>query len=167
MTKQDTEKFIGQLKETIGELVRANETFKQEIIKKVNETASKVEKKHAPVYFEQDIMRAAQEGIIKAIGESLTGYNSPLNKLTSQVIEENSGFLRELIKEAFNTAIKAGEFKKVVQETFIHKIARSFMTSADSMMAKMSNELKQDPVFKSKLVIAIENVINECVVKKA
>lgn len=130
-----------------------------EALKSVND---KVEKKNEPINLERDILQVLQVSMNKAIQESLSGYNSPLTKLVNSVVESRSTELRKIIADSFDNAISKDEFKSAIREGFSHKIARTLISNNGGLFDKVSNELKQDAVFKSKMAIAVANVVNEC-----
>ena len=112
---------------------------------------------------EQDILKAAQH----AIGESITkvmtsGYDSPINKLVLSVVNENSMELRNIISESFTKVIRTDEFKQSIVNAFSHKVAKTIISNNDGLFDKVSNELKQDAIFKSKMAIAVSNVVEDC-----
>ena len=41
-------------------------------------------------------------------------------------------------------------------------MARNIISNNDGLFDKVSNELKQDAVFKSKMALAVSNVVEEC-----
>ena len=131
-----------------------------EALKSVNE---KVDKKHEPIYLEKDILQVLQISMNKAIQESLSGYSSPLTKLVNSVVENRSTELRKIIADSFDEAIGKDEFKSAIREGFSHKIARTLINNNGGLFDKVSNELKQDAIFKSKMAIAVANVVNECI----
>ena len=111
---------------------------------------------------EKDILQIAQQSIQKAIQESLTKYDSPLLQLVKQVVNEHSAELKGIISDSFDSVIKKDEFKQSIREAFSHKVARTIISNNDGLFEKVSNELKQDAIFKSKMALAVANVINEC-----
>ena len=111
---------------------------------------------------EKDILRSAQLAIAESISKSLTGYDSPLTKLTKQVIDENSTELRTLISDSFQQVIRTDDFKKSIIDAFSHKVARTIISNNDGLFEKVSAALKQDAIFKSKMAIAVSNVVEEC-----
>lgn len=116
-----------------------------------------------PSQLEQEILRTAQKSIDVAIQKTLQDdYNSPLKKLIVSVVEENSKELRTMISDSFVHVIRRDEFKQAIVNAFSHKIARTIISNNDGLFDKVSKELKQDSVFVSKMTLAVDNVINEC-----
>lgn len=156
------QKTVDQLYEMILNMKSKNIALMTKLNQIILELNTKVDNKHIPIQLEKDILQVLQTSLHKIIQESLSGYNSPLTKLINSVVEENSRQLKQIISESFSYSIQLEEFKQAIRDGFSHKIARHIINTNDSLFHKISNELKQDAVFKSKLTIAVENIINEC-----
>ena len=161
MTVQE-QKTVNQLVDTVRELKSENRLLVEKFTKTIETLNEKVNQKHMPITLEADILTTTQTAIHKAIQESLTKYDSPLIKLVTTVINENSTELKQLISDSFKEVIRTDEFKQAIRDGFAHKIARNIISTNDSLFVKVSNELKQDAVFKSKMALAVANVVNEC-----
>jgi hypothetical protein len=103
-----------------------------------------------------------QHSIDEAIKSVLTGYNSPLTKLVAEVVTMHSGELKSLISDSFSKVIKTDEFKQSIANAFSHKVAKTIISNNDGLFDKVSNELKQDAMFKAKMVQAVANVVESC-----
>ena len=143
-----------------------NSKFREDIKLLVEAINQKTEKKHLPITLEQDILRTAQMAMNESIQKVLTDYNSPLRKLTEAVILDNTSFLKQLISDCFNSVIKTEDFKTSIINAFSHKVARSIISNNDGLFEKVSNELKQDTIFKSKMALAVSNVVEECLIER-
>lgn len=157
MNKEE-QKTLDKLYELIVKTREENKAL-GEALKSVND---KVDKKHEPIYLEKDILQVLQVSMNKAIQDCLSGYSSPLTKLVNSVVESRSTELRKIIADSFDNAIEKDEFKSAIREGFSHKIARTLINNNGGLFDKVSNELKQDAVFKSKMAIAVANVVEEC-----
>jgi len=160
------QKTIDQLYKTVSDIKTENRLLVEKLTKTIDEINTKVNQKHMPITLEQDILSTAQASIQKAIQESLTKYDSPLVKIVTSVINENSAELKKIIADSFNDVIKLDDFKAAIKTGFSHKIAKTIINNNDGLFDKVSNELKQDAVFKSKMSLAVANVINECLEDK-
>ena len=156
------QKTVDSLLKAVQELRSENAKFREDVKNQVDAINTKTEKKHLPITLEQDILRTAQVAMQESIQKVLTDYNSPLKKLTESVILENSLFLKDLISDCFNSVIKTEDFKQSIINAFSHKVARNIISNNDGLFDKVSNELKQDAIFKSKMSLAVSNVIEEC-----
>ena len=156
------QKTIDSLFKAVQDLRTENSKFREDVKMQVDAINTKTEKKHLPITLEQDILRTAQIAMNESIQKVLTDYSSPLNKLVEAVVSENTTFLKQLISESFNTVIRTDEFKNSIINAFSHKVARNIISNNDRLFDKVSNELKQDAVFKSKMALAVSNVVEEC-----
>jgi hypothetical protein len=157
---------IDRLLKFMQDLRTENEKFREDVKLQVETINTKTEKKFIPITLEQDILRTAQMAMNESIQKVLTDYNSPLKKLTEAVIFENTTFLKQLISDCFNSVIKTEDFKKSIISAFSHKVARSIISNNDGLFEKVSNELKQDAIFKSKMALAVSNVVEECLTER-
>jgi hypothetical protein len=153
---------IDNLFKAVQDLRTENAKFREDVKLQVETINAKTEKKHVPITLEQDILRTAQIAMNESIQKVLTDYSSPLKKLVEAVVSENTTFLKQLISESFNTVIRTDDFKTSIINAFSHKVARNIISNNDGLFDKVSNELKQDAVFKSKMALAVSNVVEEC-----
>ena len=162
MTKNE-EKSIQSLNQTLSAIREENRIFKESVTAMVTDIGNAVAKKHAPIHFENDILSAVQSSVSKVISESLSAFNGPMAKLVASVVASRENVLRDIIAKAFDEVIYLPDFKASIVTAFSHKVARSIISNNDSLFDKVSNELKQDAIFKSKITVAISNVIEECI----
>jgi hypothetical protein len=160
------QRTVDNLLEVIKDLRAENLKFREDVKIQVDAINAKTNKKHIPITLEQDILSSVQTAMNESIQKVLVGYDSPLQKLVKEVISENSLFLKQLISDSFNTVIQKEEFKKSIISAFSHKVARNIVSANDSLLDKVTNQLKQDVVFKSKMAIAISSVVEECLSSK-
>ena len=165
MNKEEKE-FLEKQNKTISNLLQSNENFKNEISTLIAKMNEKVEQKHVPIQLENNILSTVQIALNKAIENALTGYDSPLTALVKQVINSHSVELKEIISTSFNQVIQTDDFKKSIVSAFSHKVAKTIISNNDGLFDKVANELKNDAVFKSKMAIAVSNVVEECINKK-
>lgn len=157
---------IDSLLKVLQELKNENQKFREDVKNQVQSINEKTDKKHIPVYLEQDILKTAQIAVGDAIGKVLTNYDSPLSKLVKATIDENSVELKKIISDSFTQVIRTDEFKQSIVNAFSHKVARTIISNNDGLFDKVSNELKQDQVFKSKMTIAVASIVEECMKDK-
>jgi len=153
---------INDLYKMIQDLRIENSKFREDVKLQVDTINIKTEKKHVPITLEKDILRTAQIAMNESIQKVLTNYNSPLKKLVASVVTENTTFLKQLISDSFNNVIRTDEFKNSIINAFSHKVSRNIISNNDGLFDRVSNELKQDSVFKSKMTLAVSNVVEEC-----
>jgi hypothetical protein len=110
---------------------------------------------------EKDILKNTQLAITASIREVLTKYDSPLVKLVKDVVIAHNEELKKTITESFEQVIRTEEFKQSIVSAFSHKVARTVISNNDGMFEKVSNDLKQDAVFKAKMALAVSTVVEE------
>ena len=159
---QKEQQTVDALLKAVQELKIENSQFRNDVKLQIDAINTKTEKKHLPITLDQDILSAAQRSIHESMLKVLSDYNSPLKKLTESVIYENNAFLKELISDCFNSVIRKDDFKNSIITAFSHKVAKSIISNNDGLFDKVSNELKQDAIFKSKMSLAVSNVVEEC-----
>lgn len=160
MTNKE-QKTVDSLLQTVKELREENRMFRNDMTELITAINSKVDKKHTPVNLESDILSTVQSAMNDSIKAVLSNYNSPLTKLVASVVDEHSTKLRSLISNSFNEVIQRDEFEKSIVSAFAHKVSRSIISNNDGLFDKVSNELKQDAVFKSKMALAVSHVVEE------
>lgn len=164
MTSKEIE-LMNDIKNSIRALELHNQNHINNVHKQIDEMNEKIDKKHLPVFMEKDILQATQTAITKSITEALSGYNSPMQKLVNSVIESHQNDLREILNDSFTQVINTEDFKKSVVNAFTHRIAKNLVSTNDSLFDKVTSDLKQDPVFKSKMMIAVANIVDEHIAK--
>ena len=160
------QKTVDKLYALLASMREENNKFRVDVTLQVESLKKQTDTKHLPIYLEQDILKTTQQAIGEAVSKVLTSYDSPLNKLVKSVVEENSSELRQIISSSFTEVISLPEFKQSIVSAFSHKVARTIISNNDGLFDKVSNELKQDAVFKSKMAIAVSSVVEECLKNK-
>jgi len=156
------EKTLETMMKIVQDLRTENTLFRQDIKTQVEAIKAKTDRTFLPVSLEQDILKTAQRAIGESISKVMTGYDSPLVKLVKSVVDENSSTLRVIISDSFKQVISTDEFKQSIVSAFSHKVARTIISNNDGLFDKVSNELKQDSVFKARMAMAVSNVVEEC-----
>lgn len=165
MTRKEEETVEALLK-LVTTLKSENDKFREDVKSQVEAINKKTNEKHLPITLELEIMRAAQIAVGDSITKVLTSHDSPVIRLVRSVVDENSTQLRQIISDSFKQVIETQEFKNSILNAFSHKVAKTIISNNDGLFDKVSNELKQDAVFKSKMVVAVSNVVNECLNNK-
>lgn len=162
----EEKKELKTLTEAMWAIKSENTEFRKQLTERIEKTEKLVESKHMPVFLEKDVLSSVQSSIHKAIESTMTGYSSPLTKLISSVVDQNSIKLREIISSAFEGAIATDNFKQAVFDAFTHKISRGIISGNDSLFEKVTNELKQDASFMAKVTLAIDQTLKEFIKDK-
>lgn len=151
---------IQELIEISKTMQECNHDFRTMLSARVDELEAKIEAKHAPVQLETVIWRSVNGAMQKAVLDALSAYDSPLKKLTNAVIGEHEKELRAIIGSCFEATIRHDDFRSSVMEAFNHKIARLVISNNDSLLDKVSNDLKSDATFRAKLTLAVSGVVD-------
>lgn len=166
MATTKEQQTIDNLYKSVQDLRTENNRFREEMKLIIEAINIKTEKKYLPITLEQDILKTSQIAIHDAITKTLTAYDSPIVKLVKVVVDENSLELKQLISDSFIKVIRTDDFKVSIINAFSHKVARTIISNNDGLFDKVSNELKQDAIFKSKMALAVANVVEECLKEK-
>jgi hypothetical protein len=161
MTKKEQE-AVNTLLSLVRELRAENDKFRSDIKNEV----TALRQHREPLQLEAVVLKSAGRAISESIVSNLTKYNSPLTPLVESVVDSNRDYLRETISSAFDASLKTEDFKEQIVAAFSHKVARTLISNNTGLFDKVSNELKQDATFKSKLTLAVANVVEDCLVNK-
>jgi hypothetical protein len=109
---------------------------------------------------EKEILDKVKDSIAEAISSSLVGYNSPLSILSKKVIDDNFDDIYGIMNKAFKSVIRTEEFEKTILQEFEHKVAKMLVGQMSGHVEKAVNNIRQDPRLKAKMILAIENIID-------
>jgi hypothetical protein len=115
---------------------------------------------------EQEIMAAAKNGMQKAITDELVGYNKPLSKMCTEVMEENAPTLKALLRTEVAGLINSTEFRVQISKVLNEKLARILISKMGGELEKRVNELKQNAETRAKITLAVSGVIDELIKEK-
>jgi hypothetical protein len=110
----------------------------------------------------EQIAKAINAGIVEGIKTQLTrSYQNPLDKLIEQSINERSGELKGLIREAIDSCASNEEFRQqVIQQTHA-VLARTLVQRFGGELEKQVNALKSDPATRARITLAIEEIVSK------
>jgi len=160
MTK-DEQKLFNDMHKFLSDMKRENEIFKNLLSEKVLQIDEKVNAKYIPINLENDILHSVQDGINKILHDILSSYNSPLSKLVSKVIEKHKETIEEAFDAVVSEEINNNNFSDSIKQEFIKKIAKSVLSGIDGTIDKTVNAMKQDSIFRAKLTLMINILIDE------
>ncbi len=113
------------------------------------------------MFNENEILELARSAIKEKIIERFaSSYNSPLNKCADSVFAEHEDEFKKLFRDALSQIVNSKSFKAIIYEEFTHKVAKNLVAKLEGSIEKATNELRQDPILKSKMILAIEDIIN-------
>lgn len=165
MTEQE-KRQVSSLVDAVDRLVKANEIYRQLLTDKVNSLEKKVEEKHLPITLEHEVLAAVQASIFKALSESMTGYSSPLVKYAQNVVQKYQTEIEGTFDDVVKEAIRTDDFKIRVREVLLNKIAKTMISGVDGSIDKTINLMKQDAIFRSRLTLSVNSLVDEFLQKK-
>ena len=110
-------------------------------------------------YLQEQILAQVNSSIAKAIEDELVGYNKPLNTLVDKVVRDNFEEVHEIVNRAFQTVVRTEAFETSVLEEFERKVAKILVSKLTGQVEKAVNLVNQDPRLRAKMILAIEDII--------
>ena len=160
------QKTVNDLYKIASDLRDSNTKLRDELEQRVKSIESKVDQKHLPLSLEVEVTNAVQAAISKSFMDSLGGYNSPLQKYALNVVSKYQTSIEGVFDEVVREAIKTDDFKNRVREVLLHKIAKTMISGIDGSVDKTVNQMKQDSIFRSRLTLAVNGLVDEFLTKK-
>ena len=150
------------LEDSVKELKKENQEIK-ELLKTLSEKLiKKEEQEKLPFSLEKNIQININTAINDSIKKTLLdNYNSPLRKLIETSIEKYKTDIMERLDRALMVTLCDQHFNSFLEEAVKNKISRELVGAVESNLGKTINTLKQDPVFRSKLVLKINELVSE------
>lgn len=100
------------------------------------------------------------DSVAKHISDRLN-YNQVLGNMVGEALEDNRDKIQTILNETLNGVIANPVFKKTVKEEFERKVAKSLVGHLEGAVEKAANVYRQDPTLKSRMILAIENIISK------
>lgn len=103
------------------------------------------------------------EIVIEAIRSQVAdkmNYNRALLTMVERSMENNADAIQAILDDTLKSVIANPNFKKSVKEEFERKVAKTLVGYLEGAVGKAANVYRQNPTLKSKLILAIENIIN-------
>lgn len=160
------EKSIKQIYDLMSQVRDENKKFREDVTTQVNILSKNVDQKHLPIMFEDEIVKAVNVSLAKALSEALSGYNSPLTKYAVNVVNKYQNDIEAIFDKVVQDAISTDEFKLRVREVLLSKIAKTMISGVDGSIDKTVNLMKQDAIFRSRLTLSINTLVDEFLTKK-
>ena len=157
---------VDQLLKIITDQRASFQEFKQAMELKVTSLERLVEQKHMPLSLEIEVVNAAQKAVSSALSSAMTGYGSPLIKYATNVVTKYQSSLEAIFDDAVREGIATDEFKVRVREVMLSKIAKTMISGVDGSIDKTINLMKQDAVFRSRLILAVNTLVDEFLIQK-
>ncbi|MCP4761114.1 MAG: hypothetical protein GY870_04980 [archaeon] len=128
-------------------------------------TEATVDKKNIPLSLEENIMNAAKNSMADAIKSAFTGYSNPLEKYAKEAAEKHQHSIKATFEKMISEGIVSVDFENACKEQLLRKIAKTVISGIDGSVDKVVNQMKQDSVFRSKLTLMVNNLIEEYLAK--
>jgi hypothetical protein len=110
-----------------------------------------------------DLEKVIVSQVKKSIGEvivsSLGHYDSPLKKLVGDVFEEQRDEVSSIVKSVMSEVLAGSEFRATLKEEFRRKISKFLVGTMEGQVKKAVDILKQDPTFKSRMILAMDGIV--------
>lgn len=110
---------------------------------------------------EHQILNKIKDSIGEAIARALSSYNSPLVRLTDDVVKSHEGQIKKMMNDSFKGLLDNGEFEKAVKNAYNHKLAKILVSKLEGLTEKSVNELRRDPTLKAKMLLAVESILTQ------
>lgn len=158
---------IDSLYQSVQTLRSENQRFREDVKSQVDAIVGKVEQKHLPLNLEAEIVQATRTSISDAIKKALSdSYNSPLTKYANNVIAKYQTSIEGIFDKIIQEGIASDEFKVRVREVLLHKIAKTVISGIDGSVDKTINLMKQDAIFRSRLTLSVNGLVDEFLKQK-
>ena len=110
---------------------------------------------------EQQVLDTIKKGLSEVIITKLSGHKSPIDEVINTVFESERGEIIDVLKTTFREVIGSDEFRATIKEEFQRKVAKNLVGMLEGQVQSAANALKQDATMKSRMILAIENIVNE------
>ena len=153
---------IDNLYQLVRDLKTENQKFRDDVTKQVESISTKVEQKQLPLNLENEVIFSVQNAVSKSLSDALSNsYNSPLVKYAHNVVARYQTQIEAIFDKVVEEGIASDEFKQRVREVLLHKIAKTVTSGIDGSIDKTVNLMKQDPIFRSRLTLAVNGLVDE------
>ena len=116
--------------------------------------------KDEPVLTISQVKEVILGSLISQFGKVADGYDSPLKKIAAEVINENAQTIKQEFSNALQDCFADKEFMSIVRQEFKHKVAKNLVGKLEGEVEKAVAVLRQDPTMRSKMILAIERIVN-------
>jgi hypothetical protein len=98
--------------------------------------------------------------IRKQVAEKMN-YNRALLEMVESSMEKQREPIMKVLDETLSSVVSNPHFKTTIQEEFEHKVAKSLVAKLEGTVEKAVEVYRQNPALRSKMIIAIENIVKE------
>lgn len=116
---------------------------------------------------EDQVIATVHSALTEAIKAKLTaGYNSPLDALVKQSIEKHEGEIRSALDASIKGALQ-GDFATALADACTRKLAKVLISKMEGELEKRVGELRASPEFRSRLTVAVDDIVRSMSAPKA
>lgn len=109
---------------------------------------------------EKQIVKEIKESLSKVIVTNLTTYNNPMNKLINDIFQSERDNVSLIMKSVLSEIVSSPEFRETIKEEFNRKVAKFLVGSMEGQVKRATEVLKQDPTFKSRMILAVQSIVD-------
>lgn len=109
---------------------------------------------------QEEVNNLVIEKVREKIGEKM-GYNRVLLSMVEDAMESQREEITAILNDTLASVVSNKEFSKAIKEEFQRKVAKSLVGNLEGAVDKAANVYRQDPTLKSRMILAIENLIKE------
>lgn len=118
--------------------------------------------KETPIITQEQVYNLVRTGLEKAVGQALDKtYNNPVEGIVTDAVKLHSDEIRSLIYQMIGSTIKDKDFQEILRQELKHKVAKNLVAKLEGAIEKSVNEYRQDPVMRSRMTLALEEIINQ------
>jgi hypothetical protein len=157
MTKAEMEQEIAKFKglaESLSKKSNEMEAIAQTKVKEIELNAM------GAVVLEEinrNVMTGVKYSVINALTSS---YNSPILPMVAKVVMSREEEIKTAINEAFDFVLKKGDLVDALKSELSKKLARELINTVSGSIEKGITLCKQDPLFKSKVIVKINEILD-------
>lgn len=108
---------------------------------------------------EDELKEIATQAIKEKVASSI-GYQD-MRPFIQAAMDERSDDIKTLLAECLDSVLSDESTKDIIREEFRHKVAKNLVSNLEGAVEKSVNAFRQDPTVKAKMILAIEQIIEE------
>ena len=112
------------------------------------------------------IAKELKGALAEVVKSRLNKWDGPLAKFVDEVVLASRDEIKGLLREGLTEALTLESFRIEIKASFTHTLARSLMNEYKGEIEKQANALRQAPEFRARVVLAIEQIVNDSILKK-
>ena len=103
-----------------------------------------------------------EDNLTNAFVECLKdSWRSGIDDIVKNVISENKEAIADKYNRILKKALNGVGFEKAITTEFQHKVAKNMVAKLEGQVEQAVNVIRQDQTLRAKMIVAIENIIEE------